>query len=354
VLAFVLTTSLSAGGGAKWSLYESLASRIALLDSVRAPGKAALAVCFGLQALGAIGWSRLMSTIGAWPAAVVAALLVALTAAEVSPPDAARTALGSGAPMQLREVAPPPERIAALTSTLGDRRDGRAVLDLPTGRMVKAPAALLDAVWHGHPTSACYNSLYSPVIRETAALAERSHDEHGIEELAAAGFGFVIERPRNASSVLSANSFARPARLVSMGSDIAIWSLPHPGVLHHDIAKLSFVATGGAVRGDAYAPDPPNELDVEVTNRSEEMFAAPRPLEPLFADVELANDGGTVIFRSRARGVLPLALSPGAKRTVQLTLPDAPPAGAWHATLRIEGATQVSAAPDFRWADSSR
>lgn len=351
VAAFLMTTRLPLPGGA-WSVYEALAEQVPLLDSVRAPGKAGLAVVFGLQALGAIGWSRAMQALSPRMAAALGALLVAVVFAEASPPVAARALLG-GAAMQLREVAPSREHLETLTGALPSD-DRRAVLDLPTGRMVKAPVALLDAAWHGHPTSACYNSLIPPTMREVYAMAARSHSRRGVEELAAAGFGFVIERPASPRQPLSPTSFPGPARLVALGADVAVWALPPPPAAEHDPKPLALEVKGGATRAATFAPEPPHELDVEVTNRGARMWTPALPLRPLLADVELRSGDGAVILRARARGLLPLALAPGAATTVQLTMPEAPPPGSYAATVRIEGFADAVVPAQLAWAGPPR
>lgn len=352
--ALVLATSFGLPGGHHWSLYETLAHSFPLLDGVRGPGKVGLAVGFGLQALGAIGWGRMMRRLDSGPATLLAAALVTLTLVEVSPPAWTANVLGTGAPMQLREIAPPRRRIDALLGAMHGSGGRVAVLDLPTGRMVRAPLELLDAAYHGHPTSACYNSLIPPTMREVYAMAARGHSERGVAELAAAGFGFVIERPTAATVPLSTTSFPPPARLVAFEEDVAVWSLPAPVATTHDMTTLAMVATGGASRAATFAPDSPHELDVEVTNRGAVMWALAQPVTPLLADLELAAPDGSVVFRSRARGVLPLALSPGATVTVQLAMPTAPPAGSWRASIRIDGAPEATAAADFRWSDDGR
>lgn len=351
VAAFLMTTRLPLPGGA-WSVYEALAEHVPLLDSVRAPGKAGLAVVFGLQALGAIGWSRAMQALSPRAAAALGALLVAVVFAEASPPVSARALLG-GAAMQLREVAPSREHLETLTGALpaGDRR---AVLDLPTGRMVKAPVALLDAAWHGHPTSACYNSLIPPTMREVYAMAARSHSRRGVEELAAAGFGFVIERPASPRQPLSPTSFPEPAKLVALGADLAVWALPPPPAFEHDTTPLALAVKGGATRAATFAPEPPHELDVEVTNRGAQVWTPAAPLRPLLADVELRSGDGSVILKARARGLLPLALAPGATTTVQLTMADAPPPGSYAATVRIEGFAEAIVPAQLAWAGPPR
>jgi hypothetical protein len=351
--SLALATRFVLPGGGSWSLYETLARSITLLESVRGPGKIGLAVVFGLQALGAIGWSRAMQGLGAGRATLLAAFLVALTFVEMSPPAWMRPVLGAGAAMQLREVAPSRRRIDTLMAALQAPGERRAVLDLPTGRMVKAPLELLDAAYHGRPTSACYNSLIPPTMRAVYALAARSHTERGVAELAAAGFGFVIERPA-ASAPLTTTSFPPPARLIAFEDGIAVWGLPEAGEVSGDVAALAMVAVGGASRAPTFAPESPHEVDVEITNRGSVMWAAAQPIEPLFADLELAGPDGRVVFRSRARGVLPLALSPGATVTVQLVMPAAPEAGSWRANIRIDGAGQATAAADFRWSDQRR
>jgi len=349
LVTFLLATALTMPGGASWSVYELLARHVALFDSVRAPGKVGLAVCFALQALGAIGWSRLFGKLPVRARAPGAALLVAVTLLEVSPPSWARAVLGTGAAMKLRVVAPPRTTIEAMEASLGDPRDLRPVLDLPTGRMVKAPLALVDAAYHGHATSACYNSMTPPTMRAVYALGERRHSARGVAELAAAGFGFVIERPTSAP--LSPTSMPAPARLLVFEKDMAVWGLPHAAAVHSEIAKLAFEVVGGATRGDTFAPEPPHELDVLVTNRGDDTWVAPRPLEPLFADVELASADGTVVFRSRARGVLPLALAPQGWTRIQLVMPDAPAPGAWRASIHIGGAPHATTVPGFSWVD---
>jgi hypothetical protein len=247
--------------------------------------------------------------------------------------------------MQLREVAPPREHLDTLLGAFDDAHDRRAVLDLPIGRMARSPVALLDAAYHGHPTSACYNSLIPATMRAVYAQAARAHLPHGVEELAAAGFGYVIERARE----VSPTSFSSPARLIAIGPDAAVWGLPHPGALHHDITQLEFTVAQGATRGVTFAPAPPHEIDVEVTNRGAQIWAAPRPVSPSFADVELARADGSVALRTRARGVLPLALAPGATTTMQLTIPEAPEPGVYHATLTLEGVARPIVAPGFEW-----
>jgi len=340
VVAFVVTTRFALPGGAAWSLYELLAQHFTLFDSVRGPGKTALAVCFCVQALAAVGWARCIARVPAPVGALIAAMLVAVVAIEVQPPAWMHGILGSGAPMQLREIAPPVERSETLLGILGDTRDRRAVLDLPVGRMVKAPAALLDAAYHGHPTSACYNSLIPPTTRSVDAMAAAVHTERGVAELAAAGFGYVIERPASAHGPLSADSLPPPARLLSFEPGVAIWGLPHPGIIHQDIGRLALKAVRGATRAQSRSADPPHEIDIEVSNRGAEMWVAPRPLAPLRAEVTLSATGSAYVFHSdAARAVLPPALSPGATTTIQLVMGAAPPPGRYRAAISSDRAT---------------
>jgi hypothetical protein len=349
VPAVLVATRLPLPDGSTWSAYEALASRFALLDSVRAPGKCAMAVGFCVQALGMIGWSRLMHLAGKPAAVVMAAFVIALAAAEVSPPRIAGGALGAGVPMELRELAPPLARTEVLSSVLGDPRDGRAVLDLPPGMMVRSPAALLDAVWHGRPTSACYNTFETAVVRETRVLADRSHSARGVAELSAAGFGFVIERPAKPAAKLSPTSFPPPARLLNLGEGMAIWELPPSPPAHHDLARLSFVAVGGATRRDERTGAPVHEIDVEIANRDERMWVAPRPVAPLLARVVVSSEGGE--SPAIARGVLPLALSPGTTTLAKLVTDEALAPGSRLSQVRIDGVDSVAVAPAFRWRD---
>jgi hypothetical protein len=347
VAAVLVATRIPLPDGSSWSAYEALADRIALLDSVRAPGKCAMAVGFCLQALGMIGWSRLMDLAGRRAAIAMAVFVIALAAVEVSPPRAANGALGAGVAVDLRELAPPLARTEVLASALGDPRDGRAVLDLPPGMMVRSPAALLDAVWHGRPTSACYNTFETAVVRETRVLADRSRSARGVAELSAAGFGFVIERPAKPGASLSPTAFPPPARLLSIGQSMAIWQLPDPPAVHHDVARLAFVVVGGATRLDERTRAQVHEIEVEVTNRSDVMWAAPRPVAPLLARIELGGSEGET--RTIARGVLPLALYPGSTTTVKLATGAAPAAGSRLSGVFIDGVDQVDVAPAFQW-----
>jgi hypothetical protein len=190
-------------------------------------------------------------------------------------------------------------------------------------------------------------------MRQVYALADRSHSREGVDELAAAGFGFVIERALHSAAALSPMSFPAPARLLTFEEGMAIWGLPQPILVHRDPSKLALVVTGGSTRSTAFAPDPPFELDVEVTNRSDAVWALPQPVAPVVADVEMHGEGGAE-FHSQARGVLPLALAGGATTRFPLVMPEAPAAGSWKATVRIEGLPQISVAPDFRWTDEER
>ncbi|MFN2377464.1 MAG: hypothetical protein ABR538_13075, partial [Candidatus Binatia bacterium] len=74
--AFLVAAALPLPGGSTWSLYETLARSFPLLDSVRAPGKVGLATGFALQALGAIGWSRLFARLPSAAAMLAVAALV--------------------------------------------------------------------------------------------------------------------------------------------------------------------------------------------------------------------------------------------------------------------------------------
>ncbi|MFN2427615.1 MAG: hypothetical protein ABR587_14335 [Candidatus Binatia bacterium] len=354
VMAFLVATALPLPGGATWGFYEELAVRIPIFDSVRAPGKIGLAVCFAIQALGAIGWGRLFERLSLRASSTIAMTLLVFGLLEIAPPPWARGALGTGAPMQLREVAPARETIDALAAALSDPMDRRPVLDLPTGRMVKAPLALLDAAYHGHPTSACYNSLVPPTIRAVEDLIARSRSAQGVAELAAAGFGFVIERPHSRPASLSSTSYPPPARLLVFEGERAVWGLPPAGSVHSDVALLTIEVFGGATRPDTHAPEFPHELDVVVTNRSEQTWMAPRPLQPWMAEVELVSPDGSQVFRSRARGVLPLALAAGGKSTVQMTMPEAPETGTWRAAVRIDGVAAPIVVSNFSWADERR
>jgi hypothetical protein len=342
VASMLVATSITTGTGESWSVFEALARRVALLDSVRAPGKAGLAVCFAVQALGAVGWARLFRTMGSAAQAGAAAVLIFFVALEASPPEALRGVLGAGAAMQLRRVAPDAERVAAFTTALA--ADARPVLDLPLGRMVRAPLQLLDAAYHGHETSACYNSLVPPTMRAAYALAGRP--ARNVTELSAAGFGYVVERRVSPARPLRSDTFPPPAKLLVFDESFSIWQLPLPGTVHHDPSKLSFEVQGGATRSAYFAPEPPWELDVEITNRSDATWALPDPPTPLLADVELA---GSTTLKTRARGVLPLALEAGESTTIQLLLFEEPAPGPYRVTVTLEGIGEIPVAPDFVW-----
>ncbi|HXC53350.1 MAG TPA: hypothetical protein VN634_20865 [Candidatus Limnocylindrales bacterium] len=347
-VAFLLATWIPLPGTDS-SLYELLGEYVPLLDSVRAPGKIALAAGFGMQALGAIGWSRLLLGFEPRIAAAIATVLVVFTGVEASLP-VARGVLGSAGTRTLREIAPPAQRIEAFDAALGEAPLRQAVLDLPSGRMVKAATALVDAAYHGHPTSACYNSLVAPTMRAVLELGARSHSARGVAELAAAGFGFIVDRD---PSPYAADAFPAPARLVASQGGASIWALPAPAEAHHDAAKLEMTLAGGATRRAAFDPEPPYELDVDVTNRGEAMWAL-APARPLFAEVELASADGKADFRSRARGMLPLALAAGQTTRVVFVLPQAPEPGVYKAALSLEGSSRVVRSDDFHWVAAAR
>jgi hypothetical protein len=345
LFGLAVATAIPTGAGESWSVFGSLASRVPLFDSVRGAGMGgAIAVYFGVQALGAFGWARLFAQLGGSARWAVAGLLLVTIALEARPPEALRGVLGKGAAMQLRTVALDPRRVEVFETALAG--DSRPVLDLPLGRMVRAPLQLLDAAYHGHETSACYNSLVPATLRAAYALA--SHSSRGVAELSAAGFGYVIERKVSPTRPLLPDSFPPPARLLAFEEDFSIWELPPPGAVHHDVSKLAFEVKGGATRNALFAPDPPFELDVDVTNRGDTMWALAHPPVPLVGDVELA---GNTTLKTRARGVLPLALQAGETVTIQLVLFDEPPPGAYRATVTLDGIGEIPAAPDFTWSD---
>jgi hypothetical protein len=345
VSGLAVATAIPTGTGESWSVFDALASRVPLLDSVRGAGMGgAIVVYFGVQALGAFGWARLFPHLGAAARWAVAVLLLATIALEARPPEALRGVLGKGAAMQLRPVALDPRRVEVFKTALaGDRRP---VLDLPLGRMVKAPLQLLDAAYHGHETSACYNSLVPATLRAAYALV--SHSSRGVAELSAAGFGYVIERKVSPTRPLLPDAFPPPARLLAFEENFSIWELPPSGAVHHDVSKLSFEVKAGATRSALFAPDPPFELDVDVTNRGDTMWALAHPPVPLVGDVELA---GNTTLRTRARGILPLALQASQTVTIQLVLFDEPAAGAYRATVTLDGIGEIPVAPDFVWSD---
>src|SRR6185369_269077 len=133
----------------------------------------------------------------------------------------------------------------------------------------------------------------------------------------------------------------------------SIWALPAPAEAHHDAAKLEMTLAGGATRRAAFDPEPPYELDVDVTNRGEAMWAL-APARPLFAEVELASADGKADFRSRARGMLPLALAAGQTTRAVFVLPQAPEPGVYKAALSLEGSSRVVRSDDFHWVAAAR
>jgi hypothetical protein len=90
------------------------------------------------------------------------------------------------------------------------------------------------------------------------------------------------------------------------------------------------------------------DMSVEVKNNADRMWALGDPPAPLVADVEL---NGNTTLRTRARGVLPLALAAGQTTTIQLVLFEDPPAGTDRATITLEGIGPIPVSPDFIWAD---
>ncbi len=314
------------------SLFEWLAARIAVLGSVRAPGKAALGVVLVLQALGALGWSRAFAR---WPRAVVAGvatLLVVATAVEVEAPARFRSVVGRGASTTLREVAPSAASVAALRSLERDARGrtARAVIDLPEGRMVRAPRALLDALYHGLPTTACYNSLIPPTVPAVSSLVSRLRGEGGVLEASAAGFGYVIERAKSGPP----RGDALAAEPLASGDDFTIWKLPAAPDTHRDPSRLAATIRSGRRVADGGLPGYPHELLVEVTNRAAETWTLAGSIEPWSGRVVIVPASGGEPFATRAIGVLPLSLAPGATATMTLSMPEGPTDGAYNVEVK--------------------
>lgn len=353
-LALSLRLPLVATPEGGWSLYEAAARQLAFLDTIRAPGKVALGACLALQALAAIGWSRAARRLAPGGATVLGAFALVLVAVDVAPPTWLRGLVGPGVATAPRRVAPAAASIAAMKAVLSDGPHG-AVLDLPVGRMARSPVALVDAAYHGLATSACYNSLVPPTMRAAYALAAGARSARGQRELAGAGFRYVIERPSRPSQRLSSSSFQAPARLLAFEQGMAVWQLPDAPPSHHDLSLLEIAPLGGATRAGAFAPEPPHEIDVEVTNRGSTMWVAPRPLEPFFADVELSKPGDAagaearVVHRWRVRGVLPLALAAGESTIMQMVSPSGADPGLYRAVIRMDASGRTVTLPRFSW-----
>lgn len=334
-----------AGSGA--SLFEWLAPHVSLFASVRAPGKAALGAVLALQALGALGWSRVFSR---WPRAAVAAtcaVLLAATAVEIEAPQASRAVVGRGASTALREVAPSQESVDALRALERDAegRTTRAVIDLPEGRMVRAPRALRDATYHGLPTTACYNSLVPPTVPAVSSLASRLRTAAGVGEAAAAGFGYVIERGRSGPPPWD----AVPAEVLAFGDDFAIWKLPETAGAHHAPSSLGMTIRAGRTVPEGGLPGRPHELLVDVTNRGSQTWALAAPVAPWSGEVAIVSTDGSESLQVRAIGVLPLALAPGATATMTLSLPQGPPAGRWDVEVRPSAGGNTISAKNVAW-----
>jgi MYXO-CTERM domain-containing protein len=345
----LLSSTLPGSDGSSWSLYEWMAAKVALLASVRAPGKVALGACFALQALGALGWGRALAGRSARATTFAVLLLVGLVAVEIRPPLFAEALLGRGTPTRLREVAPSPAALEALGAIDAVGSAEGAVLDLPEGRMVRAPRAVLEAAYHGHPTSTCYNSLIPATVPAVSALAARIHEARGVREAAAAGFRYVIERSRRENEAVGLDSVPAPARLLSVGPDFAVWELPLVVEPAAEDSLLEIAALRGASRSAPALPGMPGELTLSVTNRGIWTWAGARPVRAQRVLVELVREDGSATFRSEGVTVLPLALEPGATGTALVSMTTAPPAGRWRGTLAFDAPGLEVAVDDLVW-----
>jgi hypothetical protein len=81
------------------------------------------------------------------------------------------------------------------------------------------------------------------------------------------------------------------------------------------------------------------------------MWALGDPPTPLVGSLVLESAGGSPAFQTRARGVLPLALSAGQATTIQLVTFEAPAPGTYRATVTLDGVGALPVSDDFVWAD---
>lgn len=320
------------GGPEIGALYPLLSERLPLLASVRAPLRAAAAVGFALQALGAIGWGRLLERCPPAVARMAATALLAAVVADLFLPAWERLQYGPLLETEIVRAAPPASLAAELREAVAEGNGG-AVLDLPAGRMARAGGYLTLAAYHGAPTSACYQSLTPILEPEVARLAARVTNDRGAGELAAAGFALVVLHPAQGRPVEDLSLAMPSATTVVRRDDAIAYRLPIVPAVHHDATLLELRALSGETRRVGARDQ--HELALMVTNRGESVWTPPAPLTPLEARVEFRDAQGSLAKRTRGRFVATLALAGRSERPTSMILDEGPAPGRYDVSVFV-------------------
>ena len=102
------------------------------------------------------------------------------------------------------------------------------------------------------------------------------------------------------------------------------------------IANAIYNATGVRVR-DYPITQEKQWIPIYITNRSEEVFRHPEPIEPRSVVITWKSRKGGIVGEGRSKAFLPLALGPGEEigRGIQVEVPVLPP-GAYQVVVSFE------------------
>ncbi len=329
--------------------YELLAEHFPLVRSARDWTRVSAGAVIAFQMLGMIALGRFLSRTGPAARAVLTVVVFALVLAQSVSMSWAELNFGPIRALEIVSLKPDQKGIDGVVRVLGSPLDKRAVLDIPMGRMVRAGPALVRAAYHGRATSACHQSLTPVSELEVGLLAERSGTRAGLDELAAAGFGFVVLQVRDGVSAATIMSLRPPfpARLLYAGAGMEIYELPPPPATHHDTELLDLVsvADGGPLTRSSVK----HGLLVRLKNNAPTTWAAAQPVSPVNAEVTFVSRTTGKTFATRGHMMPPLALSPSASGGAVLVMDDPPDPDEYELTVSIEGWRRSVSNPSLAW-----
>jgi hypothetical protein len=315
------------------SPYHLMLRWIPGLSAVRAVPAARTGVYFVLAVLAGYGVLTLIERLGWRRRGAVGGVLLVLAAVEVFWSPAADWTLGHS-PVELGALeGRPPAELLALLRTLPPG----AVLDVPfptsgVARNVGMSHDLLLAAYHRSPVAACYNSFFTPMFEDVAALAAALPDPNAVEALHALGFGSVVLHEEWTPVSLRAERRAALAATLRTGARLIPVEAAAQHVLYRIESDAPVEASFAALRAAAAPADevlvtaPVSEVEFRFENAAPGAYRHPDPIEPTPLRVRWYDGTGKLVAAGEARALLPIALGHGAAATrrIQLEIPAAP------------------------------
>ena len=327
------------GGPALLSLYGALGRWVPLLNAVRAPALLSEGAHFALIAIAGIGLARALAARSTRLVAVIGTVVLAAAMAETLYDPAAVAIYGKPQELELRELRPHDDTLAAYAAFDERKLDG-PILDIPyepkLGQWDQMPRYVLYAAYHGRPSAACYNSYLPPTYDNVGGIVARLFASGDPEEAAAAGFRNVVwhrffdahHMPRQWRSDPRISILRESEFLIAVHLD----SYPQVHEERRMLKPLRLIQDG-ELGGGFYDP----RLYLVVVNTSTVPWAHPGPFEPIDATLTWLrrNGGPSSTHEMQARILLPVALAGGPEDRLPVPLVALPPPGAYRVSLHV-------------------